>query len=194
LRHLTELIKDENHRLKTAVELASMINPLPFAYEYFRSVKYIGKEKTDPKDWNVLTELGQAVINKIVERIEIEAKEEILEERYPQNSSSLYYAWLTEKPESIKAYLRERFAKNPKHAEDFIMSFRKQTYDVNDTAIFWKFDFIVSAIEELYPDMELLSLDYYTKDSHYHTETKEEYLRYFVSIVKKILTPHTQIN
>ncbi len=185
LRHLLEKVKDEAQRLRVAVEIASEIIPLNFAYEYFRFAKYIGKNRDEPED-DKLTDLAKAVIEKIVERIEIEADEELLEKRYPQNSANLYRAWLFEKPESAKAYLEKRFFENPQEAEDFIMSFAKQSWNVNGTAIVWGLDFIVSAIEHLHPDMNLLSLENYTKDSSYHTESEADYLVYFVSIAKKL--------
>lgn len=192
LRYLVEKITDEDHRLKVATEIASIISPLDFAYEYFRFAQYIGKDKNDPEDKKELSELGKAIVNKIVERTEIEAKQEKLENRYPQYSANLYRAWLFEKSESLKEYLEKRFSGNPQEAEDFIMSFAKQSWAVNGTAIVWGLDFIVSAIEQLHPNMKLLSLENYTKDSNYHPETEEDYLIYFVSIAKKISESRNQ--
>jgi hypothetical protein len=57
--------------------------------------------------------------------------------------------------------------------------------DVNGVAILWSSDFVVSAIEKLHPDMELLPLDSYQKDSHYLTQDDKAYLRFFLSIAKK---------
>ncbi len=185
LRHLVEKLRDENQRLRIALEIASDIIPLNFAYEYFRFVQYIGKNK-DESGNEKLTDLAKAVIDKIVERVEIEANEELLEKRYPQNSANLYRAWLFEKPESAKEYLEKKFSGNPQDAEDFIMSFAKQSWAVNGTAIFWGLDFIVSAIEQLHPEMRILTLEHYNKDANYHTETEKDYLIYFVSIAKKI--------
>lgn len=65
------------------------------------------------------------------------------------------------------------------------MSFRQQNWAVNGVAIYWGFDFIVSAIEKLHPNIELLPLENYSKDSNYMTEGEESYLIYFLSIAKK---------
>lgn len=186
LRYLVEKITEEKYRLKVAVEIAAITSPLDFAYEFFRFAQYIGKDKNDPEDKKELGELGKAVINKIVERTEVEATQEKLEIRYPQYSANLYHAWLFEKPESIKNYLKKRFEENPEDAEKFIISFRKQSWSVNGTAINWGFDFIVSAIEQFHPNIELLSLENYTGDSDYHPESEKDYLIYFMSIAKKI--------
>lgn len=185
LRGLLERITDNQQREEIAIELAAIVSPLDFAYEYFRFAKYIGKDNSEQKNEDQLSLLGKGVINKIVERIEVEAKEENLETRYPQFSSNLYRAWLFEKPDSAKEHLKKRFAKNPQGAEDFILSFYKQAWEVNGVAILWGFDFIVSAIEELHPDIELLPLDNYQKNSSYHPHDQKEYLRHFVSIAKK---------
>lgn len=185
LRHLVESITDENRRLEIAIELASTA-PLDFAYEYFRFARYIGRNSNESEDKEELTELAQAVINKIVERVEIEAKREILEIRYPQYSANLYRAWLSEKPESVKEYLRKRFAESPKDSENFIISFRKQSWDVNGTARLWGLDFIISAIEELHPDIKLPTLENYTNNSSYLPESEQDYLIYFMSIAKRI--------
>lgn len=192
LRYLLETITDEKHCIEIAVEIASTITPLSFAYEYFRFAQYIGKDKNESEDDDKLTDLAKAVVNEIVKRIEIEASEEVLEKRYPKNSANLYRVWLFEKPESVKEHLRKRFSENPQDAKDFIMSFAKQSWAVNGTAMAWGFDFIVSAIEELHPNMKLLTLENYTKDSSYHTETEEDYLIYFMSIAKKISKSKTQ--
>jgi predicted KAP-like P-loop ATPase len=183
LRHLLEKIKDDNQRLRIAIEIATDIVPLNFAYEYFRFVQYIGRDK-DKSDADKLTKLAQAVLDKIVERIETEANEEILEKRYPQNSANLYRVWLLEKPQNIKEYLKERFTKNPQEAEDFILSFAKQSWAVNGTAILWGLDFIISAIKGLHPKIKLLKLENYSKDSNYHPKTEKDYLIYFLSIAK----------
>lgn len=181
LRHLLEKIKEENHQIEVAIELASIASPLDFAYEFFDSAKYIGKNRNEEK----LSDLGKAIINKVVDRIEIEAEEQILEKRYPLYSVKLYRAWLFEKPDSAKRYLEKRFTTNPQEAKDFILSFRQQGWDVNGVAIYWGFDFIISAIEKYHPNIKLLTLENYSKDSSYMTEGEENYLIYFLSIAKK---------
>jgi predicted KAP-like P-loop ATPase len=185
MRSLLERIPDNQRREEIAVELARTSSPLDFAYEYFRFAKYIGKDNSEQTNEDQLSALGKGIINKIVERIEVEAKEEYLEKRYPQFSAHLYRAWLFEKPNSAKQYLKNRFTKNPQEAEDFILSFYKQNWDVNGVAILWGFDFVVSAITELHPNIEVLPLDDYRKDASYLYHNQKEYLRYFVSIAKK---------
>jgi predicted KAP-like P-loop ATPase len=185
LRSLLEQITDNQHREGIAIALAAIVSPLDFAYEYFRFAKYIGKDNGEQENEDQLSLLGKGVVNKLAERIEVEAKEENLETRYPQFSAHLYRAWLFEKPDSAKKYLEERFSENPQEAEDFILSFYKQAWDVNGVAMLWGFDFIVSAISKLYPDIELLLLEDYRKDASYLANNQKEYLRYFVSIAKK---------
>jgi predicted KAP-like P-loop ATPase len=158
LRGLVERITDNQQREKIATDLAVIVSPLDFAYEYFSFAKYIGKDNGEQKDKDQLSSLGESVINTIVERIEVEAEEENLENRYPQFSANLYRAWLFEKPDSAKKYLEERFIKNPQEAEDFILSFYKQSWDVNGVAILWGFDFVVSAIETVIKKILVISL------------------------------------
>jgi hypothetical protein len=189
LRALVERILDNSQREELATELATLISPLDFAYEYFTFARYIGKVKNEPETDNELSSLAKGVITKVVDRIEIEAEEEYLENRFPQFSAHLYRAWLFEKPDSAKNHLEKRFTKDPQEAEDFVLSFYKQAWDVNGVAILWGLDFVVSAIEKLHPDIELLPLDGYQNDAHYLTQGDKEYLRFFLSIAKK-QAPH----
>jgi predicted KAP-like P-loop ATPase len=189
LRHLLERIADDRQREEVATELATIISPLDFAYEYFRFARYIGKDRGTLENDDQLTALAKGVINRIIDRVEVEAEDEPLESRYPQYSAYLYRAWLFERPDSAKKYLERRFAKSPQKAEDFVLSFNDQAWDVNGVAILWGLDFVVSAIEQLHPDIELLPLDDYRKDASYRTPDKEEYLRYFLSIAKKQSPP-----
>jgi hypothetical protein len=189
LRDLLERITNNRLREETAIELATIISPLDFAYEYFRFARYIGKDKNKLENDGQLTSLAKGVITRIVDRIEVEAQEENLENRYPQFSAHLYRAWLLEKPDSAKNHLEKRFTSNPQEAEDFILSFYKQAWDVNGVAILWGLDFVMSAIEKLHPDIELLPLDSYQKDAHYLAPDNKEYLRFFLSIAKKQVPP-----
>lgn len=189
LRDLLERIADNRQREELATELATLSSPLDFAYEYFTFARYIGKDKNELEKDTELSSLGKGVITRIVDRIEVEAEEENLENRYPQFSAHLYRAWLFEKPDSAKNHLEKRFTKDPQEAEDFVLSFYKQAWDVNGVAILWGLDFVVSAIEKLHPDIEVLPLDNHQKDSHYLTQDVKEYLRFFLSIAKKQMAP-----
>jgi predicted KAP-like P-loop ATPase len=190
LRDLLERVTGESRREETAIELATIVSPLDFAYEYFRFARYIGKVDNEGEDKEQLTSLAKGIISRIVERIEVEAEEEYLEKRYPQRSAHLYRAWVSEKPDSAKKYLEKRFANDPREAKDFILSFYNQSWDVNGVAILWGLDFVVSAIEKLQPEIELLSLDDYRRDAGYFPQGQEAYLSFFLSIAKKQVTPH----
>lgn len=189
LRDLLERVSDDRRREEVAFEIATIVSPLDFAYEYFRFARYIGRDKNKAEKDDQLTALAKGVISRIVNRIEVEAEEEYLEYRYPQLSAHLYRAWLFEKPDSAKKHLENRFTNNPQEAEDFVLSFYKQAWDVNGVAILWGLDFIVTAIEKLHPDIEALPLDSYQKDAHYLAQENKEYLRFFLSIAKKQVPP-----
>ena len=187
LRHLLENVSESN-RIRVGVEITSMIQPLDFASEYFRFAKYIGQDK----DSEELTELGKAIITKIVERTKSESNEEELEKRYPQYSADLYRQWLFEDKESIIQYLQTKIAANPEYAEEFVMSFGKQSWAVNGTAIVWGFDFITSAIISLNPEIEVTSVENYSKEGSYMSGGRDQYLTMFLRIAKTIKEMETE--
>jgi predicted KAP-like P-loop ATPase len=189
LRHLLENIAEEK-RVKIGIELASTIQPLDFASEFFRFAKYIGREKDENDE--ELTELGKAIITKIVERTKIEAIEEDLEKRYPQYSADLYRQWFFEDKESLIQYLKTKIEANPQYAEEFILSFRKQSWAINGTASFWGFDFITSAISSLHPEIEVTKIENYSQEGNYISSGENQYLTMFLRIAKTIKEMETQ--
>jgi predicted KAP-like P-loop ATPase len=181
LRHLLENVVEEE-RISIGVEIASMIKPLDFASEFFRFAKYIGREKDE--DNEELTELGKAIIRKIVERTKSEAEEENLEIRYPQYSADLYRQWFFEDKESLIQHLKTKTEANPEYAEAFILSFRKQSWAVNGTANAWGFDFITSAISSLHPEIEVTEIENYSREGGYISGDEKQYLTMFLRIAK----------
>ncbi|CAN5558017.1 hypothetical protein BH10ACI1_BH10ACI1_03090 [soil metagenome] len=183
LRHLVETVPESN-RLMLSTQLVDLASPLDFACEFFRFAKSIGQDKNAER--GELNKLGKAMVQELVKRIEIEAEEENLEKRYPKSSTSIYREWWYENKESLVNHLKKRFENNPKEAESFIISFYKQSWVVNGTALLFGFDFIISEVEKLYPDMKILALENHTKDSSYHPENEGKYLQFFISISKKL--------
>ena len=183
LRHLLENVAEEN-RINVGVELASMIQTLDFASEFFRFAKYIGREQDEKNE--ELTELGKAIIRKVVERTKAEAKEESLETRYPQYSADLYRQWFFEDKESLIEYLKTKIEKDAKYAEEFVLSFRKQSRDVSGTARLWGFDFITSAIISHHPEIEITKVENYSRESSYMSGDENQYLTMFLRIAKTI--------
>lgn len=189
LRHLLENVSETN-RINIGVELASMIQPLDFASEFFRFAKYIGRERDEKNE--ELTELGKAIIEKIVERIKLEANEESLENRYPQYSADLYRQWMFDDKESLIQYLKTKVEANTKYAEEFILSFLKQSWAVNGTAIVWGFDFITSAIISLHPEIEVTKIENYSREGSYMSGDESNYLTIFLRIAKTIKEMETE--
>lgn len=183
LVQLLKTVNDKNKQITVAIDITSMASTLEFADEFFRFVRHI-KDETRQLAEDELTELGKVVRKKVAERIEKEIQEKVLEEAYPHSFGYLYFDWLLEKPENVKAYLAKRFKQKPQDATDFILCFAQNSWDVNNLAQFWGFDFIVSAIEKTHTNLELPSLDSYSKDSIFRVGSKEQYLAYFVSIAK----------
>ena len=184
LRHLLENVSDPN-RIRVGVEIATMIQPLDFASEYFRFAKYIGQDK----DIEELTELGKAIITKVVERTKIEAIKEDLEKRYLQYSAELYRQWLFEDKESLIQHLKTRIEKDTKFADEFVLSFGKQSWAVNSTAILFGFDFITSAIISLHPEIEVTKIENYSREGSY---SSGDYLTMFLRIAKTIKEMETE--
>lgn len=183
LRHLLENVVEER-RMGIGVEIASIIQPLDFASDFFHCAKYIGRENEENNE--ELTELGKAIIRKVVERTKSEAKEENLEIRYPQYSADLYRQWLFEDKENLIQYLKTKIQAKPEYAESFILSFRKQSWAVNGTANIWGFDFITSAISALHHEIVVTKIENFSRETNYIPDDEKQYLTMFLCIAKTI--------
>lgn len=171
IRHLVKRINDQEAREKLALTIADSATQLPFAVEYRRWIRNL-KRSSDADNVNSVVSIAceKKIDEQIVTRVVREAREKPIEERYPNEASTIYQFWRWFGEASLRSYLEERFRSNPPTVVQFLYSATKHAWSMdsglsfrmnlerdeyNSIASMVDPEIIISALQITYPELDL---------------------------------------
>lgn len=168
IRHLLHRIEDQSNRERLAIEIATLIEPLPLAFDYFGWLRRMKRSHYSEEMVSVVSEECEQRIRKlIVDRIATFAEIAPIERTYPLDAQQFYQLWATVDKENLREYLKRRTEAHPSEVAELI-SAAKGVDPNSETDNDWTedlgwFDFIcdlipvpiiLSALKETYPQLE----------------------------------------
>jgi hypothetical protein len=106
---------------------------------------------------------------------------------------SIHYIFIAygffESRERALRYLEKRFDENPLLAVEFVKSGYRQSWSVDSTARLWGVSFILEALRQAIPNLDVPALSIGT-NQNYLPDTQDDYVRYFMALGSAYQSSH----
>lgn len=124
LRHIIGSFTELSERESFALEIANVIQPLPFAFDYTRWMRPLKRDYySEEKVAVVSTDCEHEINKRIALRIATEARSVALEEKYPLDVQGLYRFWAFHDKDSFRTYLESRCSEQPDSVAGFLVGY-----------------------------------------------------------------------